>query len=78
MSRFNSNVEICNRLKEFFNKEENKDLRFFQGLVALKLLEHELIQGDTFGAEQMIIKDNFSEESLTTLRKLIECLGPKK
>jgi hypothetical protein len=66
MARFNANIEICNRLKEFFGKEENKELRFFQGLQALKLQNLQI----GHMTSTMVILDNFHEESLVTLKKL--------
>ena len=71
MARFNANIEICNRLKEFFGKEENKDLRFWQGLTALELLKHFEVDNDFVSSNFMAIEDNFNEESLVTLKKLI-------
>lgn len=68
MPRFNANIEICNKLMEFFSKEENKDLRFFQGLQILKLQKSQV--GHMTSA--MVILDNFHEESLITLKKMKE------
>ena len=62
--RFHANLEICRKLMEFFSK--NQDIRFFQGLQILGLLNAEM----DFENDRMIIKNNFSEESLTTLNKL--------
>jgi len=64
--RFHANLEICRKLMEFFSK--NQDIRFFQGLQILKLQNAEI----DFENDRMIIKNNFSEESLTTLNKLKE------
>lgn len=64
--RFHANLEICRKLMEFFSK--NQDIRFFQGLQILKLQNAEA----DFENNRMIIKDNFSEESLKTLNKLKE------
>lgn len=63
MARFNSNIEICNKLTDFFNKTENKQIRFCQALQILGI-NHQLSSGDLI--------DNFNEESLTTLKKIIE------
>lgn len=62
--RFHANLEICRKLMEFFSK--NQDIRFFQGLQILGLQNAEA----DFENNRMIIKNNFSEESLTTLNKL--------
>jgi hypothetical protein len=64
--RFHANLEICRKLMEFFSK--NQDIRFFQGLQILGLQNAEI----DFENDRMIIKNNFSEESLTTLNKLKE------
>jgi len=68
MARFNSNIEICNKLIDFFNKEENKDIRFFQALQILKLQDVIILED----INHSYIEDNFNEESLTTLKKIIE------
>ena len=71
MERQSANVEICNKLIEFFSKEENKGLRFWQGLTALGLLKHFEIDNDFMSNNFMAIEDNFNEKSLATLKKLI-------
>lgn len=68
MGRFNSNIEICNKLIEFFNKEENVDLRFFQSLQILKLQDVIILED----INHSYIEDNFNEESLITLKKIIQ------
>jgi len=68
MARFNSNIEICNKLIDFFNKEECKDIRFFQALQILKLQDIIILED----INHSYIEDNFNEESLTTLKKIIE------
>lgn len=61
MSRQAANVQICNKLRQFFEQEENKDLRFFQGLFALGLLNQN---------QDSSIQDPFYEESYNTIRKI--------
>lgn len=72
--RFHTNLEICRKLMEFFSK--NQDIRFFQGLQILGLQKSELTifnkKDSDREFEEMIILDNFYEESLTTLNKLKE------
>jgi len=63
MPRYNANLEICQKLTEFFEKPENHDLRFFQGLSVLGMIENQHI-------DIMCIKDNFHEESLATIRNM--------
>lgn len=56
-SRQDYNLEIVSRLEEFFTSDENKDLRFIQGLWALGIVNAE---GE----------DKFYEESIKTLAKV--------
>lgn len=41
MTRKESNMEIIKRLQEYFEKPENEDIRFFQGLSNLGLFNHQ-------------------------------------
>lgn len=60
------NLEIVEKLKDFF--EKNPDLRFFQGLVALNIVEFETIDKG-YKIEHKII-DKFHEESKVTYKKV--------
>ena len=71
--RFHANLEICRKLMEFFSK--NQDIRFFQGLNILGLQNPIKVDEVKYDEgyrvrDEIIIKDNFHEESLTTLNKL--------
>ena len=72
MERQSANIEICDKLKEFFSKEENKDLRFFQGLTATKLVKHVPVSNALGVMLYSLVEDNFNEESLITLNNLID------
>lgn len=61
MSRQAANVQICNKLRQFFEDEKHKDLRFCQALFVLGLIKQ-----DKDGK----IIDNFNEESYDSIRKL--------
>ena len=67
MTRQEANLEIIEKLKQFFT--ENPDIRFFQGLQILKLqnITSTLTAHDEV---EYSIEDNFHEESTTTLNKL--------
>lgn len=71
-NRLHTNLEICRNLMEFFSK--NQDIRFFQGLQILGLQKAEKVifnKNDSDREfEEMIIMDNFHEESVKTLNKL--------
>lgn len=69
MTRKEANLEICKKLTEFFLKEENKDLRFTQGLFILDI--NELDYNSLFKPVQ-VLKDKWAEESVTTLNNLKE------
>ena len=58
MTRQEHNLEICKKLTEFFSNPECKDLRFFQGLAVLDLLDYNIDQG--------FVIDPFNTESKTT------------
>lgn len=66
MDRLTANIEILQKLRNFFI--ENPDIRFFQGLQALKLQESHYFEYE----EQTLILDNFHEESSKTLKKIDE------
>ncbi len=72
--RLHANLAICRKLMEFFSR--NQDIRFFQGLQILGLQKSELAIFNKKDSDrefkEMIILDNFHEESLTTLNKLKE------
>ena len=70
--RFNANIELCDKLKEFFSKEENKDLRFFQGLISLNLMKMIPVVNALGEPLCSYVEDNFNEESIETLKKLVE------
>lgn len=61
MSRQAANIQICNKLRQFFEEEDHKDLRFFQGLFALSLLKQNT---------DSTIQDPFNEESYTTIKNI--------
>lgn len=60
------NIEIIEKLKDLF--EKNPDLRFFQGLVALGIVEFK-VTDKGYDVEHKII-DKFHEESIATCKKL--------
>ena len=62
-TRLTANLEILEKLKTFFT--ENPDIRFFQGLQALKLQKSHYFEYE----EQTLILDNFHEESVKTLER---------
>jgi uncharacterized protein (DUF2164 family) len=66
MTRQETNLEILSTLKEYFEKEENKDIRFFQGMSNLKLFT--LQMDDEFVC--IGINDPYYEESVATLDKI--------
>ena len=68
MSRLINNIEICDKLKEFFIK--NPTLRFFQVLQILRLQNITSVNFD-----DLYISDNFNEESSKTYKNLNESLS---
>ena len=57
-TRQEHNLEICKKLTEFFSNPECKDLRFFQGLAILDILDYDIDRG--------FFIDPFNKESKTT------------
>jgi hypothetical protein len=57
-TRQEHNLEICQKLMEFFSNPECKDLRFFQGLAVLDILD--------YTTETGFVIDPFNKESKTT------------
>lgn len=41
MDNQSTNIEICEKLIEFFKRPENKNLRFFQALSNMKIFENQ-------------------------------------
>jgi len=72
MTRQEANIEICNKLLEFFKEHEN--VRFNQGLFSLNITEFseqtlEDIKTNKHTYVSML-KDNYAEESEVTLKKI--------
>jgi hypothetical protein len=58
MTRQEHNLEICQKLTEFFSNPNHKDLRFLQGLVAMDIFD--------YTTETGFIVDPFNKESSKT------------
>jgi hypothetical protein len=70
MERQTSNLEILEYLKEYFSREDTKDLRFFQGLASLNLVKHVPVVNALGEKLYSLVEDNFNEESIKTLANL--------
>jgi hypothetical protein len=70
MSRQEANLEILKRLQVFFEKEENKDQRFFQGLVNCNIVKFHNNNCIECGDEESKIIDSYNEESEVTLKMM--------
>jgi hypothetical protein len=64
MARQESNLEICKKLTEYFSRPENRDIRFFQALSNMGLLEQQY--DDRLNVTG--VKDPFYQESAKTLQ----------
>lgn len=63
-----TNIEICKELMEFFSNPVNSDIRFFQGLTNLRLLEPRLgVDGLIAGIQDPYNKS--SEQTLITIQQ---------
>ena len=63
MTRKESNMEIIKRLQEYFEKSENKDIRFFQGLSNLGLFTQQMDESGIVSG----IDDPYFQDSGRTL-----------
>jgi hypothetical protein len=70
MQRQHANREILKLLSKIVEDPQNKDLRFHQILYGYNLIE--------FHKGSWVIVDKFNEESVTTLKKLEQCLNSMK
>ena len=70
------NLQICEMLKDFFLKPENKDVRFFQALVIMNTLDY-IIEYTPLTQTQEF-KDPFNKESKQTYDKIHNFLKSKK
>ena len=62
-TRQQHNLEICEKLTQFFSDPNCKDLRFFQGLAILDILDYTTDQGfliDPFNKESKITNDTIN------------------
>lgn len=66
--RQDSNRKIIELLSEKI--EEYPEIRFGQLLVALGIIEYD--ECDVFNGGAMVVKDQFSEESITTLQRVMK------
>jgi hypothetical protein len=66
-TRQEHNLEICQKLIEFFSNPECKDLRFFQGLAVLDILD--------YTTETGFVIDPFNKESSTTNKQIDKFLN---
>ena len=64
MKRQEANLEICQKLTEFFSRPENADIRFFQALTIMGLLETQIDEHKNVNG----VKDPFHQESAKTLQ----------
>jgi len=58
MTRQEHNLEICQKLTEFFRNPNHKDLRFFQALAAMDTID--------YTTETGFVVDPFNKESSKT------------
>ena len=58
MTRQEHNLEICQKLTEFFSNPNHKDLRFLQGLAAMEVFDYSTDTG--------FVVDPFNTESSKT------------
>lgn len=65
LTRYGANMGILHKLQNFFT--DNPDIRFFQGLQILKL-QNSIHLNDI---NHHYIEDNFNEESVITLNKIV-------
>lgn len=70
MSRQEYNRSIVGSLLTYFNKEENKDIRFFQGLVNCNIVKFHNNNCIECGDEESKIIDSYNEESEVTLKMM--------
>ena len=65
MTRQEANLEICEHLTNYFSKPENKDLRFWQGVFNIGVIDSKLSIN-----HKLRIKDDYNMESIESLHKL--------
>jgi len=70
MSRQEYNEDIIYKLSEYFKKKENKDIRFFQGLVNCNIVKFHNNNCIECGDEESKIIDSYNEESEVTLKMM--------
>lgn len=64
MTRQEHNLEICEKLTQFFANNEHADIRFFQGLAILDILDYTSDHGflfDPFNKESKITNDTITK-----------------
>lgn len=67
MTRQEHNLEICQKLTEFFSNPNHKDLRFFQALAAMETID--------YTTEIGLVVDPFNKESSKTNQDITNFLN---